>query len=126
VAVLARESAVALRAERLALARTVKQRDWPGAGEMVPRQRRRSGVLALAGRAVAPSHRGGVPAAFELGILPLIGHRAAVKVVHDPRPPALLEGIQDPAQERSARASVSRTRTVGLRSSVTRTPVSGS
>jgi hypothetical protein len=41
VAVLARESAAALRAERLALARAARQRDWPGAGEMVPRQRRR-------------------------------------------------------------------------------------
>jgi hypothetical protein len=39
VSVLARESAAALRAERLALARAAKQRDWPGAGEMVPRQR---------------------------------------------------------------------------------------
>jgi hypothetical protein len=41
VAVLARESAAALRAERLALARAVKQADWPGAGEMVPRPRPR-------------------------------------------------------------------------------------
>jgi len=40
VSVLARESAAALRAERLALARAAKQGDWPGAGEMVPRQRR--------------------------------------------------------------------------------------
>jgi len=40
VGVLARESAAALRAERLALARAAKQRDWPAAGEMVPRQRR--------------------------------------------------------------------------------------
>jgi hypothetical protein len=40
VAVLARESAAALRAERLALARAAKQRDWPGTGEIVPRQRR--------------------------------------------------------------------------------------
>ncbi len=40
VSVLARESAAALRAERLALARAARQRDWPGAGEMVPRQRR--------------------------------------------------------------------------------------
>ena len=40
VAVLARESAAALRAERLALARTAKQRDWPGSQEAVPRQRR--------------------------------------------------------------------------------------
>jgi hypothetical protein len=37
---LARESAAALRAERLALARAAKQGDWPDAGEMVPRQRR--------------------------------------------------------------------------------------
>ena len=41
VSVLARESAAALRAERLALARAAKQSDWPGAGEMVPRQSRR-------------------------------------------------------------------------------------
>lgn len=40
VAVLARESAAALRAERLAAARAARQRDWPGSGEMVPRQRR--------------------------------------------------------------------------------------
>jgi hypothetical protein len=40
VAVLARRSAAQLRAERLALARAAKQEDWPGAGEMVPRQRR--------------------------------------------------------------------------------------
>jgi len=40
VAVLARQSAAQLRAERLALARAAKQEDWPGAGEMVPRQRR--------------------------------------------------------------------------------------
>jgi hypothetical protein len=39
VAVLAAQSAAALRAERLALAREAKQRDWPGAGEMVPGQR---------------------------------------------------------------------------------------
>ena len=36
VAVLAAQSAAALRAERLAEARAAKQRDWPGAGEMVP------------------------------------------------------------------------------------------
>lgn len=41
VAVLARQSAAQLRAERLALARAAKQEDWPGAGEMVPRQRRK-------------------------------------------------------------------------------------
>ncbi len=40
VAVLARQSAAQLRAGRLALARAAKQEDWPGAGEMVPRQRR--------------------------------------------------------------------------------------
>ena len=40
VSVLARESAAALRAERLALARAAKQRDWPGTEEMVPPQRR--------------------------------------------------------------------------------------
>ncbi len=40
VAVLASESAAELRAERLAMARAAKERDWPGAGEMVPRQRR--------------------------------------------------------------------------------------
>jgi hypothetical protein len=39
VAVLAAQSAADLRAERLALAREAKQRDWPGAGEMVPGQR---------------------------------------------------------------------------------------
>jgi hypothetical protein len=50
VSVLARESAAALRAERLELARTPRQRDWPGAGEMVPRQRR-PGPDAPAGRA---------------------------------------------------------------------------
>jgi hypothetical protein len=40
VGALARESAAALRAERLAAARAAKQGDWPGAGAMVPRQRR--------------------------------------------------------------------------------------
>jgi len=40
VSVLARQSATALRAERLAMARAAKQGDWPGAGEMVPSQRR--------------------------------------------------------------------------------------
>jgi len=39
VAVLAAQSAADLRAERLALAREAKQRDWPGADEMVPGQR---------------------------------------------------------------------------------------
>lgn len=51
VAVLARESAAALRAERLAVARAVKQGDWPGAGEMVPKPRR-------AGPAVTPEPTG--------------------------------------------------------------------
>ena len=43
VAALARESAAALRKERLDAARAAKrgQRDWPGAEEMVPRQRRK-------------------------------------------------------------------------------------
>jgi hypothetical protein len=41
VAVLARESAAALRSERLAAAKAARQNDWPGAGGMVPRQRRR-------------------------------------------------------------------------------------
>jgi hypothetical protein len=40
VAVLARQSAAELRAERLAAAKAARQGDWPGAGEMVPRQRR--------------------------------------------------------------------------------------
>lgn len=40
VSVLARESAAGLRAERLAAARDARQRDWPGSGQMVPRQRR--------------------------------------------------------------------------------------
>jgi hypothetical protein len=39
VAVLSAQSAAELRAERLALARDAKQRDWPGAGEIVPGQR---------------------------------------------------------------------------------------
>jgi hypothetical protein len=41
VGVLARESAAALRAERLELARAARQQDWPGSDEVVPRQRRR-------------------------------------------------------------------------------------
>ena len=45
VAVLARESAAALRAERLAMARAAKQSGWPGAGEMVPRQSRQGPEL---------------------------------------------------------------------------------
>lgn len=40
VAVLARESAAELRAQRLAAAKSGKQRDWPGPGETLPRQRR--------------------------------------------------------------------------------------
>jgi hypothetical protein len=51
VAALARQSAAALRAERLAAARAAKERDWPGAGEMVPKQRRR-------GPAVTPEPKG--------------------------------------------------------------------
>lgn len=53
VATLARQSAAALRAERLAAARAAKSGDWPGAGEMVPRQRRRP-----AGPAVTPEPTG--------------------------------------------------------------------
>ena len=41
VAVLASKSAAQLRARRLAAAKAGKQGDWPGAGEQVPRQRRR-------------------------------------------------------------------------------------
>jgi hypothetical protein len=41
VSALARQSAAALRSERLAAARAARQRDWPGSGELVPRQRRR-------------------------------------------------------------------------------------
>lgn len=52
VAVLARESAAALRAERLALARAAKQRDWPGAGEMVPSQSRHAPPTPPRGRAL--------------------------------------------------------------------------
>jgi hypothetical protein len=40
VAVLARQSATELREERLAAAREAKQQDWPGSGQLVPRQRR--------------------------------------------------------------------------------------
>lgn len=40
VAVLARQSAAELRAERIAAAKAVRQRDWPGSGQIVPRQRR--------------------------------------------------------------------------------------
>jgi hypothetical protein len=48
VAVLARQSAAALRAERLAMTQAAKQQDWPGSGEMVPRQGRRRGPEAPA------------------------------------------------------------------------------
>jgi hypothetical protein len=41
VAVLASKAAAQLRSERLAAARSVKQSDWPGAGERVPAQRRK-------------------------------------------------------------------------------------
>jgi hypothetical protein len=51
VAALARQSAAALRAERLAAARAAKQPDWPGAGQMVPKQRRE-------GPAVTPDPKG--------------------------------------------------------------------
>lgn len=51
VAALARQSAAALRAERLAAARAVKQTDWPGSGQMVPKQRRE-------GPSVTPEPRG--------------------------------------------------------------------
>jgi len=51
VAVLARQSAARLRAERLAAARAARQGDWPGAGQMVPRQRRQ-------GPAVTPEPTG--------------------------------------------------------------------
>ena len=40
VAVLARQSAAELRAERIAAAKAVRQRDWPGSDQIVPRQRR--------------------------------------------------------------------------------------
>lgn len=53
VAALASQSAAALRAERLAAAKAAKDSDsdWPGAGEAVPRQRRR-------GRSVTPEPKG--------------------------------------------------------------------
>jgi hypothetical protein len=41
VAVLARQSAAELREQRLTAARDAKQRDWPGSGQLVPRQQRR-------------------------------------------------------------------------------------
>src|SRR5579872_1791265 len=50
VAVLAAQSAAALRAERLAEARAAKQRDWPGAGRMVPGQRGPGAPAVPAGR----------------------------------------------------------------------------
>jgi hypothetical protein len=56
VAVLAAQSAAALRAERLALARAAKQGDWPGAGEMVPGQR---GPGSGSGSATVPAGRDG-------------------------------------------------------------------
>lgn len=40
VATLARQSAAQLRAERLAAARAARQPDWPGSGQLVPKQRR--------------------------------------------------------------------------------------
>jgi len=51
VAVLARQSAATLRAERLAAAKAAKDGDRPGAGEAVPRQRRR-------GPSVTPEPKG--------------------------------------------------------------------
>ena len=45
VSVLARQSAAELRAERLAAARAARQTEWPGAGEMVPRQSRQGPEL---------------------------------------------------------------------------------
>jgi len=45
VAALARQSAAALRAERIELARAAKQSDWPGSGQMVPRQRRKGPAI---------------------------------------------------------------------------------
>jgi hypothetical protein len=61
VAALARQSAAALRAERLAAAKAAKrgQGDWPGAGEMVPRQRRRPAEAGgREGPAVTPEPTG--------------------------------------------------------------------
>ena len=51
VAALARQSAADLRAERLEAARAAKQPDWPGSGNIVPKQRR-------AGPAVTPGPKG--------------------------------------------------------------------
>jgi hypothetical protein len=45
VSALARQSAAELRAERLAMARAGRQDDWPGAGDMVPRQSRQGPAL---------------------------------------------------------------------------------
>jgi len=45
VSALARQSATELRTERLAMARAAKQSEWPGAGEMVPRQSRQGPEL---------------------------------------------------------------------------------
>jgi hypothetical protein len=45
VAALARESAAMLRKERLAEAKAARQRDWPRAGQTVPRQRRQGPEL---------------------------------------------------------------------------------
>ena len=52
VAALARQSAATLRAERLAAARAAKRPEWPGAGQMVPKQRRE-------GSSVTPEPGGG-------------------------------------------------------------------
>jgi hypothetical protein len=51
VAALARQSAAALRAERLAAARAARQPDWPGSGQLIPKQRRE-------GPAVTPEPKG--------------------------------------------------------------------
>jgi hypothetical protein len=51
VAVLARQSAAVLRAERLAAAKAAKDSDWPGTGQAVPRLRRR-------GSSVTPEPKG--------------------------------------------------------------------
>lgn len=51
VAALARQAAAALRAERLAGARAARQTDWPGSGQIVPKQRRE-------GPAVTPEPKG--------------------------------------------------------------------
>lgn len=51
VATLARKAASELRADRLAAARAAKQADWPAAGQMLPKQRRK-------GPAVTPEPKG--------------------------------------------------------------------